>query len=494
MSDVARRGDEPADHEAWARPAGQPWPPPAPLTRPGGTGWQPWTGAGATGAGWSAPQPPPPLPGPPPRRRRVPLLLAALVLGAAGAGAGIGHEVWTPSSSTSAVSDVSGLPGGLGSGGATSGGLPFSLGGPGGSGPSGQSPLEQGGSSDGSSGGSSGGSGTAGGAGPRDVTAIAAKASPALVDINATFSYQSSEGAGTGIVLSSTGEVLTNNHVINGATSISATDVGNGKTYSATVVGYDSTHDIAVLRLRDASGLTTATLGDSSSTAAVGQSVVAIGNAGGTGGAPSSAGGAITALDQSITANDEADGSAEHLTGLIEVNADVQAGDSGGALVDDSGRVIGMNTAASAGFAMTPSARSAGNQGFAIPINQALATAKQIEAGQGSDVIHVGATAFLGVMISSSEGPSGAGRGDAGGSTTTGAAVSAVVDGTSAQRVGVVAGDVITELDGSAVDSATSLSGLMVTHHPGDTVRLGWVDPAGESRTATVALGAGPPA
>ncbi|MCL9797967.1 S1C family serine protease [Frankia sp. AgKG'84/4] len=415
------------------------------------------------------------------------------VRSAAGAGAGIGHEVWTPSNSTSAVSGVSGLPGGLGSGGATSGGLPFGLGGLGGAGSSGQSPLERGGSSDGSSGGSSGGSAAAGGAGPSDVAAIAAKASPALVDINATFSYQSSEGAGTGIVLSSTGEVLTNNHVINGATSISATDVGNGKTYSATVVGYDATHDIAVLRLGDASGLTTATLGDSS-TAAVGQSVVAIGNAGGTGGTPSSAGGAITALDQSITANDEADGSAEHLTGLIEVNADVQAGDSGGALVDEGGKVIGMNTAASAGFAMTPSAQAAGNQGFAIPINQALATAKQIEAGQGSDVIHVGAAAFLGVMISSTEGQGGGGRGDSTGSTTSGAAVSGVVDGTSAQRTGLSAGDVITSLDGRAVDSATTLSRLMVTHHPGDQVQLGWLDSAGQSRTATVTLGSGPPA
>ncbi|MCK9897817.1 S1C family serine protease [Frankia sp. AgB32] len=483
--DAQQRRDEPAQHPVWARPAGQPWPP-APLTQPGGAAWQPWPGPG-----WAAPQPLA-LPVPPPRRRRVPpLLLAALLLGAAGAGAGIGHEVWTPSGSTSAVSGVSGLRGGLGSGGGTSGGLPFGLGQGGGLGSSGQSPLDQGGTSDGSS----GGSGTEGSGAPSDVSAIAARAAPALVDITATFSYQSSQGAGSGIVLTSSGEVLTNNHVIDGATTISATDVGNGKTYSASVVGYDSTHDIAVLQLKDASGLTAATLGDST-TAAVGQSVVAIGNAGGTGGTPTSAGGSITTLDQSITANDDLDGTAEQLSGLIEVNADVEAGDSGGALVNDSGKVIGMNTAASAGFAMTPSAQSAGNQGFAIPINQALATARQIEAGQGSDVIHVGPAAFLGVMISSSD-SQGGGRGGVGvgaGSTTSAAAVSAVVDGTSAQQAGVVAGDVITSLDGHAVDSATALSTLMVTHHPGDKAQLGWVDTSGRSRTATVDLGTGPPA
>jgi len=159
--------------------------------------------------------------------------------------------------------------------------------------------------------------------------------------------------------------VLTNNHVIDGATSISATDVGNGKTYSATVVGYDRTHDIAVLALHNASGLQTATLGNSS-TASVGEDVVGVGNAGGTGGTPSAAGGTITALNQSITASDEGDGTSEQLTGLIQTNANIQPGDSGGALVNDQGEVLGVDTAASAGFQFQSNGGQQGTQGFAI--------------------------------------------------------------------------------------------------------------------------------
>ena len=147
------------------------------------------------------------------------------------------------------------------------------------------------------------------------MSAIAQGVNPGLVDINTTLSYQGEQAAGTGMVLTSNGEVLTNNHVIDGATSISVTDVGNGKTYTASVVGYDRSHDIAVIQLNNASGLQTVTLGDSSNVS-VGQAVVAIGNAGGTGGTPSAVGGSITALNQSITASDSGDGTSETLSGL----------------------------------------------------------------------------------------------------------------------------------------------------------------------------------
>ncbi len=181
--------------------------------------------------------------------------------------------------------------------------------------------------SGGTSTGSGGSSTTEGSGGPSasEVSSIAQKVDPGLVDVNSTFSYQSAEGAGTGIVLTSTGEILTNNHVIDGATSISVTDLGNGKTYTATVVGYDNSQDIAVLQLQGATGLTTADIGNSSS-AAVGQAVVGIGNAGGTGGTPSTAGGSLTALNQSITASNDLDGTNEQLSGLLETNADIQAG------------------------------------------------------------------------------------------------------------------------------------------------------------------------
>ena len=212
------------------------------------------------------------------------------------------------------------------------------------------------------------------------MSSIASKVDPGLVDINTTLGYQQEEAAGTGIVLSSSGVILTNNHVIDGATTISVTDIGNGKTYSASVVGYSRTKDIAVLQLHGASGLQTATIGDSSKVS-VGEGVVGIGNAGGTGGTPSAAGGTVTALNQSITASDDGDGSSEQLTGLIETNADIQAGDSGGSLVNTSGEVVGIDTAASAGFSFQSSGQSSGNQGYAIPINEAITIAKQIELG-----------------------------------------------------------------------------------------------------------------
>ncbi|MGZ6840495.1 MAG: S1C family serine protease, partial [Frankiaceae bacterium] len=120
--------------------------------------------------------------------------------------------------------------------------------------------------------------------------AIAAAVSPGIVDINTTLGYRGAQAAGTGMVLTSSGEVLTNNHVIEGATSITATDVGSGQTYTASVVGYDPSEDVAVLQLTGASGLQTVTIGDSSAVR-VGQRVVGIGNAGGTGGTPSYAGG-----------------------------------------------------------------------------------------------------------------------------------------------------------------------------------------------------------
>ena len=215
-----------------------------------------------------------------------------------------------------------------------------------------------------------------------------------VVDINTVIDYGAAEAAGTGIVLTSNGEILTNNHVIDGATSIKVTIVSTGKSYTATVVGDDPTDDVAVLQLSGASGLATAKLGDSSSVA-VGNTVTAVGNAGGTGGTPSAATGTVTALNQSITATDEGGGNSENLTGMIEINADIQAGDSGGPLYSASGTVIGIDTAASSqSFNSTTT-------GFAIPINKALSIAKQIESGTETSTIHIGPTAFLGVELGS---------------------------------------------------------------------------------------------
>jgi S1-C subfamily serine protease len=338
------------------------------------------------------------------------------------------------------------------------------------------------------------------------VNAIASKIDPGLVDINTTLGYQQEQAAGTGIVLSSNGIILTNNHVIDGATSISVTDIGNHKTYTASVVGYDRTKDIAVLQLHNASGLLTASLGNSSN-ASVGEDIVGVGNAGGTGGTPSAAGGTVTALNQSITASDDGDGTSEQLSGLIETNADIQPGDSGGALVDTSGNVLGIDTAASAGFSFQSNNQSSGTQGFAIPIDTALSLAKTIEEGSGSSTVHIGETAFLGVEInaaSSSSGNSGSGSGSGfgsvfggnsgnTGSTASGASVASTVTNGPAQEAGLAEGDVITSLGGKSISTANDLTTAISQYHPGDKVSIGWTDSSGQTHTATVQLSSGPP-
>jgi S1-C subfamily serine protease len=308
--------------------------------------------------------------------------------------------------------------------------------------------------------------------------------SPALVDINVTFGYARASGAGTGIVLTGNGEVLTNNHVINGATSISVTDIGNRKTYRAVVKGYDRAHDVAVIQLQGAARLATATIAPPSA-AVVGAGVVAVGNAGGSGGTPSSAGGSITAVNQAITARDDLDGTAEQLTGLLATNAAVQPGDSGGALVVASGAVVGMTTAGSAGFSF----RGASGQGFAIVINDALREVRTINSGHGTSTIHVGGTAFLGVRVSSLGAIGGLGS-----AAPSGATVSSVVAGSAAAGAGIVSGDTITSLGGKSVASASALSQLLVPHHPGDTVVIGYTDAGGRGHSATVTLASGPPA
>jgi len=334
------------------------------------------------------------------------------------------------------------------------------------------------------------------------VSAIAAKVDPGLVDINTDLSYEGEAAAGTGIVLTSNGEILTNNHVIDGATSISVTDIGNGKTYNANVVGYDRTSDVAVIQLVGASGLTTDSLGNSSNVS-VGNSVVGIGNAGGAGGKPSTAGGSVTALNQAITASDDDGGNSENLTGLIETNANIQPGDSGGALVTSSGTVIGMDTAADS----SDQYQSTSTTSFAIPINTALSLAQKIENHDASTTIHIGRTAFLGVEVepASSAGSgsgsggfsfgfgSGSSTGGSGSSSSTGATIVSAVSGGAAANAGLAEGDTITSFNGTTVDSPTTLTTLLLQAQPGQKVTVGYVDGSGNQQTVSVTLGSGPP-
>ena len=334
-------------------------------------------------------------------------------------------------------------------------------------------------------------------------TQIANKIDPGLVDVTSTLGYQEATAKGTGIVLTSNGEILTNNHVINGATSVSVTDIGNGKTYKATVVGYDESKDVAVLQLTGASGLTVANIGNSS-TVSVGNSVVALGNAEGLGGKPSVAPGSVIGLDQSITASDESSGTSEQLSGLIETNAGIEPGDSGGPLVSAYGQIVGMDTAASTNYQFGGAGNGGGGfggfsgggstggstgssgtstQGYAIPIDTAVSIAKQIEAGQSSSTIHTGATAFIGIGIASTNTE-----------TASGVELAGAQPGTPAAKAGRVEGDVITAINGTTVTTGTQISEALIQRHPGDKITLTWTNTDGQSQTATLTLGTGPAA
>ncbi|WP_246125444.1 S1C family serine protease [Cellulomonas xylanilytica] len=297
-------------------------------------------------------------------------------------------------------------------------------------------------------------------------TAATADQQVGVVTITTVLGYQDASAAGTGMVLTSDGLVLTNNHVIEGSTSIEVTVESTGETYTAVVVGTDASSDVAVLQLQDASGLTTVALDDDNGVA-VGDAVTAVGNAEG-GGDLLAALGSVTALDQTMTASSNGS-SPETLDGLIQFSAAVVGGDSGGPVYDDEGEVIGMTTAASSGTVDTIA--------YAIDIEDALVIAHQIQTGVASDTVTIGYPAFLGISLGSG----------------SGAVVAGVLEGTPAASSGLVAGDVITAVDGVAVTSSSALSALLDAHAPGDTVTLTWtVAATGASTSTSVTLIAGP--
>jgi S1-C subfamily serine protease len=313
------------------------------------------------------------------------------------------------------------------------------------------------------------------------------------VDVNITVGYGQARGAGTGMVLTPDGEVLTNNHVIDGATSISVTDVGNGKTYQARVAGYDVGKDVAILQLSGASNLQTITI-DRSPNVSAGTEVVGIGNAGGTGGTPSYAGGTVTATGQSISAADDLSGTSERLTGMIETNANIQAGDSGGPLVNAAGQVIGMDTA---GSQTSQFASQQAGDGFAIPINAATGIATQILDSHSAGGVHVGPTAFLGVQIAQGTSDAlGSGLGNGGApASSPGVPIAGVVSGGPAAKAGLASGDLITSVGGHPVTSQASLRHAMVNELiPGQSVTVRYIATSGQQDSANVVLAAGPPA
>ena len=410
-----------ADGSTGGAPPSPPnWSPPPP---PWGGPPSPWPGAPWPSTGWQ------PAPAPPKRAGRAGLALtvvAAIVAGFAGMAVGSrlarSHTSNTPSAASLVVPSAP----------------------------------------------STGGSST--GTDPQ-VSSIAAKVSQSVVDINTKLSYQGASAAGTGLILTSSGDILTNNHVIDGSTSISVTLVDTGRSYTAKVVGTDPAADIAVIHIQGPSGLkpinTTAT------PVALGDSVIAIGNAGGVGGTPSVVTGTVSATDQTITASDPNGANAEQLNGLIQTNAPIQPGDSGGPLVNSSGQVIGINTAASSRNRFDSSA----SVGFAIPLANAVSVAKQIESGVATNTIHIGLPGFLGVSIDPSTGA---------------ATVAGVQPASPASAIGLQAGDTITTVDGKRIDAPTTLTTTLRAHRPGDKVSIGWTTTAGVAHTATATLMTGP--
>jgi S1-C subfamily serine protease len=303
-----------------------------------------------------------------------------------------------------------------------------------------------------------------------------------IVVIDTNLRYQGGRAAGTGMVLTASGEVLTNNHVVTGATSIRVVVPGTKRSYVARVLGYSVQKDVALLQLRGASGLKT--VSTSSGKPTVGEQVTAIGNANGTG-ALTAAAGKVTGLGRSITARDE-QGRSEQLNGLIETNAAVEPGDSGGPLLDRSGHVVGMDTAASTGPGFGFSFQTAsGHSAYAIPIATALAVSKQIEAGASTATVHVGPTAFLGVEVTAAD--------EGFGASAPGALVAGVVPQGPAGSAGIVPGDLITSVDGRAIATPDDLTAAVLTRKPGARVQVAFTDRGGTARTVTVTLGAGPP-
>jgi S1-C subfamily serine protease len=349
---------------------------------------------------------------------------------------------------------------------------------------------------------------------------------PGLVVITSNLKYDGSgaAAAATGMIISQNGLVLTNNHVINGTTGLIATVVATHRQYAAKWLGYDKGSDIAVIQLEGASGLTTIPIGDSAAVK-VGDNVIGMGNAGGMG-RITSVPGSVTALNQTITASDDGGGvSPERLTGMIQTNANIIPGDSGGPLASTNGKVIGMDTAASTN-GITSNQQDVG---FAIPINKALTIARQIIAGHQGSGVQIGTSGFVGVLVPSGRNgaqstatspsvqlrqeeanqqsfgqptPSPSGCVQNNGSPGVPTKIAPVGSGTlvlgslcqtPAASAGLVAGDVIIRVNSQQVSSPASLMNILKAVRGGSSVSLTWVTPSDQTVTRTITLAAAPP-
>lgn len=310
--------------------------------------------------------------------------------------------------------------------------------------------------------------------------AIAKQSDAAIVDI--TTRLTDGEAAGTGIVLTSSGEIMTNYHVIQGASSISVKISNGSKRFSAKVIGSDPSDDVALIKARGAKGLATLDTGDSSKLG-VGDRVVAIGNALARPGPPTVTEGEITGLHRAITVRNDF-GDSDNLSNLLEIDAQLEPGNSGGPLFNSAGKVVGINAAVEASRRFSSSATSVG---YAIPINHAMTIVRQIESGDSSGNVYVGPRGYLGVEIRNRQQFDGGA-----GSTSNGVLIVDVTSGGAADSAGIVVGDVLVSIDGTSVKSTSQVATAMRDKKPGEKIVVKWIDAAGQQKTATVGLGVSP--
>ncbi|WP_415947589.1 S1C family serine protease [Streptomyces sp. KLOTTS4A1] len=310
---------------------------------------------------------------------------------------------------------------------------------------------------------------------PDSVAGIAAKALPSVVTIDAE-GAGGEGGTGTGFVYDREGHILTNNHVVATAARggrLSAT-FSDGKKYEAEVIGRAQGYDVAVLKLKNASGLTPLPLADSDKVA-VGDATIAIGAPFGLSNTVTT--GIVSAKNRPVASSDG--GSTRSYMSALQTDASINPGNSGGPLLDARGAVIGVNSAIqSAGSGMDGQAGSIG-LGFAIPINQAQRVAKQlIEKGEATYPM-IGAS--VSIDETSREGGARITEQGAGGTE-------AIQPGGPADKAGLEPGDLITKLGDRAIDSGPTLISEIWTYRPGDTVKLTY-ERDGKEHTVDVTLG-----
>lgn len=292
---------------------------------------------------------------------------------------------------------------------------------------------------------------------------IAEKAMPSVVGISTVSQtyYQSifgvqqgtTQGSGTGFIVDANGYILTNSHVVgDGENSEITVDLYDGSEYTGTVLWNDSSLDLAIVKI-DATGLQAVDLGDSDDVK-IGDYAIAIGNPLGRNFERSVTQGIISGLDRSITTTDEQNNT-NNMQGLLQTDASINSGNSGGPLINSSGQVIGITTA---------KASSAEGLGFAIPINTAIPIIEQIKEN--------GTYVQPAIGVSGMDLEEALARYNLDCNATEGVCVTQIYTNSPASEAGITEGDIITAIDGEAVEDMNALKQILISHQPGDQVTL----------------------